>query len=141
MFKKKTYTRSSKVSLKFTNTGKLDKLFSFISDYEKVVKFFIEIFWNLEKPPRWLNKEYVHQSDSKLSYRAIQAAGQQASAVVRGTKAKQQRRIFIYNKLLKEGKLEEAEKLKKIIESNLLTKPNIEHINPLLSSNFVKFDF
>jgi transposase len=76
-----------------------------------------------------------------LSARAIQCAGKQASAIVRGTKQKHEQRLFVYNQLIKENKLKQANKLLKTINNNKINIPIIKTICPELDSRFVNIDF
>lgn len=133
--------RSSKLSLKFSNTEKLQKLHQFIDEYKSVVKFFVDQTWELDKVPCLLPKELTSKVKTWLTARAIQCAAKQASAIVRGTKTKQNRRLYVYNKLLKENRVRQAKRLKKIIDKVQMTKPNLDQINPELDARFIKMDF
>jgi transposase len=73
--------------------------------------------------------------------RAIQSAGKQASGIIRGTRRKQKKRIYIYNKLLEEGKFKQARKLKVIIDKVKISKPSLENVNPELDERFVHQDW
>ena len=84
--------KSTKVSIKFANTGKRKALRNFINEYRLVVSQFVDILWATDKIPVLLPKTTTSQVNTWLSARALQCAGKQASAIVRGTKVKQQRR-------------------------------------------------
>lgn len=134
--------KSTKVSTKFGNTQKLKQLHSFIDEYRKIVSQFVNLLWKLEKVPVLLPKAITNQINSSwLTVRAIQCAGKQASAIVRGTRKKQQKRLYIYNKLNTEGHYKQARKLKAIINKNNSQKPNINQVCPELDSRFVKQDW
>ena len=133
--------RSSKVSLKYTNTGKLDVLSAFREEYRKAVVFFIDAIWDMEQIPKLLPREVTSALDSWLSARARQAAAKQAAGVVRGTQQKHRRRLYIHEKLLKAGHFRKARKLQKVIDANPISKPVPKSVNPELDSRFVKFDF
>jgi len=112
--------KSTKVSTKFGNTQKLKQLHSFIDEYRKIVSQFVNLLWKLEKVPVLLPKAITNQINSSwLTVRAIQCAGKQASAIVRGTRKKQQKRLYIYNKLNTEGHYKQARKLKAIINIHI----------------------
>lgn len=134
--------RSTKISLKFSNQGKLKQLNSFIEEYQLVVGEFIEILWALDKIPVLLSKAIVSQRtrESWLSARALQCAGKQASGIVRGTKLKQSQRQYRIQKLLEENKLEEAKKLQAINDRNPISKPDKVFVKPELDSRFIKVD-
>ena len=88
--------RSSKATLKFVNRGKLTSLREFIGEYRRVATLFIDLLWDEKDIPSLLPKEITGKiTDSWLSARALQAAGKQASGIVRGTKEKQAKRLFI----------------------------------------------
>ena len=138
--------RSSKLSLKFANTGKRDQADLFKGEYRRVASLFVEPLWDLGQDaeiPRLLPKDLTSQVASLtwLSARAIQAAAKQASGIVRGTREKQKRREFICAKLLAEGKTKQAQKLKKIIDKAKMSKPDLKNMNPQLDSRFVKVDW
>jgi transposase len=131
--------RSSKATLKFVNRGKLTSLREFIGEYRRVATLFIDLLWDEKTIPALLPKKFTDQiTDSWLSARALQAAGKQASGIVRGTKEKQAKRLFIINKLNKEGKLKQARKLQAIYNKNLASKPNINNLEPELDSRFIE---
>jgi transposase len=132
--------RSSKLSLKFVNKEKQNKIALFIKEYTNLVSLFIDKIWDLEKIPNLLTKEITDSISSKLSARAKQAAGKQASSIVRGTRRKQEKRLYIINKLINENKIEEANKLQEIYNNITISKPNINTINPLLDSRFIKIE-
>lgn len=132
--------KSSKITVKYANTNKIINLDCFIEEYQKTVQTFIDLIWNDEKIKSLLDESYTKQIDSWLSQRAIQCAGKQASAIVRGCKTKQNRRLNIIKKLNKEGQFKKARKLKAIYDKNVVSKPIISTIEPELDSRFVKID-
>ena len=132
--------KSSTSSLKYSNTGKLNQLHSFIDEYRTVVSRFIDLLWDQDKVAALLPKETTDLVQTWLTARMIQCAGKQASGIVRGTKVKQERRIYIQNKLTKEGQFRKAKKLQRIINQTNVSKPNILHVCPELDSRFVDID-
>ena len=134
--------RSSKISLKFSNTEKLNKINNFINEYRNVMKIFVDLLWDKENISKLIPKKYTDQVKDKtwLSVRAIQSAAKQTSAIIRGTKKKNDQRKFIYNKLNEEGNYKKARKLKKIIEKHEESKPDINTIYPELDSRFIEID-
>ena len=136
------FIRSSKVSIKFTNTEKLNNVNLFINEYKKTTQQFIDILWPMEKIPSLIPKEITTQiqDNTWLSARALQCSAKQASGIVRGTKQKQKKRIFQHEKLLKEGKPKQARKLQKVIDDAKISKPEIKKISPELDSRFIKID-
>jgi len=132
--------RSSKSTLKFSNKNKLDKIDFFIEEYKRVSKIFIDKLLDLEKVPTLLPKELTSDVETWLSARTIQCLGKQTSGIVRGTKVKQQRRLFIINKFKEQGKFKKARKLQKIYNNINQNKPNIENLECELDERFVKID-
>lgn len=132
--------KSTKTTLKFANSGKLDQLRLFIGEYRKVVMDFVDILWKENDVTPLVPKEITSQIHSWLSARAIQCAGKQASAIVRGTKTKQRRRLYVISKLKEDGKFKQARKLQKIYDQTLVSKPVIDKISPELDARFVKID-
>ena len=141
MNSKQTYIRSTKVNLSKANKLKLNKLLEVQTEYSKIVTEFVDMLWNNKEEhiPSLLPKVMTEKVKTWLSARMIQSAGKQASAIVRGTIQKQKQRLFIYNKLILEGKTKQANKLLNIINSISCNKPNIEKVIPMeLDERFVK---
>ena len=134
--------RSSKVSLKFANINKIDKLNDFIEEYKFITQEFIDILWDLENTPKFIPKDITDRvkKETWLSARAIQSSAKQASGIVRGTKKKNEQRLYVWNQLNNEGKFKQARKLKRTIDSNPVGLPDIKTICPELDSRFVKIE-
>jgi len=134
--------RSSKISVKFSNINKLNNLRDFIKEYKFVTQKFVDILWDLEKTPKFIPKDITDSIKEKtwLSARILQCSAKQASGIVRGTKKKNEQRLYIWNQLNNEGKFKQARKLKKIIDKNPVGLPDIKTICPELDSRFVKID-
>ena len=132
--------RSSKVILKFANTGKQLCVAEFVDEYQRVLTLFVNLLWNVEEIPTLLPKEITSQISSWLTARAIQCCGKQASGIVRGTRTKQKRRLYIIKKLNKEKKFKKARKLQAIYNKNIETKPEINRIECELDSRFVQIN-
>ena len=132
--------RSSKVTLTFANTGKHSSVAEFVDEYKRVLTLFVNMLWNIEEIPTLLPKEITFQIDSWLTARAIQCCGKQASGIVRGTRTKQKRRLYIIGKLNKEKQFAKARKLQAIYNKNIETKPEINRIECELDSRFVQIN-
>ncbi len=132
--------RSTKTTNKFSNFKKKQNIKLFIQEYQKVCQFFVDQLWTLEKVPVLPPKEITKLAETWLSARAIQCSAKQASGIVRGTRKKNEQRMFIYNKLVEQKFFKKARKLKKIIDNSLISKPNLNKIQPELDSRFVKID-
>jgi len=135
-----TFFKSSTCSLRFSNSGKIDSLDLFISEFRKVCQIFIDKFWNVEKIPNLVPREFTSNIDTWLSARAIQAAAKQASGIVRGTRKKQGQRRFKHQELFSKGMFKKARILQKIIEKNECSKPDIQSLQPNLDSRFITID-
>jgi len=136
----KTMIRSTKVSLKYANTGKSEELSGFREEYRKAVAFYIDILWEMDEIPRLLPWEVTSSLNTWLSARACQAAAKQAGGIVRGTRKKHMQRLHVHQKLLDAKLFKKARRLQKIIDKNPISKPVPEHVNPELDSRFVSFD-
>lgn len=134
--------RSIKCPIKFINKQKEIYYHSFLNEYKLIVSQFIDILWDMKKVPALLPKEITSQiTDTWLTARIIQCAGKQASAIIRGTREKQKKRMFILKKLQKEGKQhKKIRKLQNIIDKVNMSKPNINDVHPNLDSRFVTID-
>jgi IS605 OrfB family transposase len=132
--------RSSKISNKLANHHKVSQLQLFIGEYHAVMGQVIDLLWDEHHIPQLLPKETTDKVTTWLSARMIQCAGKQASGIVRGVKKKDDARLFMINKLEKEGKPKQARKLEAIRRKNPISKPKIEHIEPELDSRFIEID-
>jgi len=134
--------KSTKLSIKFSNTEKLKQLKCFHDEYMKTTQLFIDMLWDLEKLPSLLPKEITSKvaGSTWLSARAIQAAGKQASGIVRGTKQKMNKRMFIVNKMIAAGEHKNARKLQAIMDKNPISKPVQQEVNPQLDGRFISID-
>jgi transposase len=132
--------RSTKVSLKFANSSKLEILQTYLKEYNKVVQLIAEILWDFDKIPSLMNSEISNKIKEQtfLSSRMIQAAGKQASSVVRGTKKKHSKRIWMINKLKEQGKFKKARKLEAITAARNPSSPKfLKEIPMVLDSRFI----
>jgi IS605 OrfB family transposase len=133
--------RSSKLSIKFSNSGKLGKVDLFIDEYQSVVRQFVELLWKEKKVKSLLPDEITSKVSSWLSARAIQCAGKQASGIVRGTRAKQKKRLWKINDFNERGMFKKARTLQKIYDKTVVSMPVINTVCPELDERFVKQDF
>jgi len=131
---------STKTTTKFANKKRRDDLSLFLQEYKIVCQFFINELWSLDEIPTLPPKEITSKVETWLSARAVQSAAKQASGIVRGTKKKLKQRTFIYEKLLQENYIYNARRLKKVIDKEGISKPNIENIQPELDSRFIELD-
>jgi hypothetical protein len=127
--------RSTKVSIKFTNDGKLKDLKTVIVEYNRLLNIFIEYYWPMatSKLPTYCsasdyNKE---QFKSPLSAYLKQCCGKQALGIIRGTVKKQQKRLYRYEKLVEEKKFKQARKLKRYIDKVAISMPVMEELVPM----------
>jgi IS605 OrfB family transposase len=134
--------KSTKSTLHFANKNKQDKLCLFIDEYKNIMSQLIDIYWLMDKVPYLLPQDIMSQIKDKtwFSARALQCAGKQASGIVRGTREKQKRRLFMIGKLTEEGKFKRARKLQRIYDEVSISKPELDKVNPELDSRFIKMD-
>ena len=130
----KKYIRTSTTSLKFTNKEKLAQLRELVLEYNRLLNEFIKYYWckNFQNLPRFCSSSDYNQFQSEiLNSKMLQACGKQALAIVRSTLQKQKQRLFVYNQLLAAGKINEANKLKKKIDSVNISCPKLDKIIPV----------
>ena len=134
--------KSAKLSLKYLNKSKGSALDVFRDEYRRVVRQYIEFFWDIDKIPKNIPKSlYSLVTDSWLTSRALQCAAGQAGDIVRGTRTKQRQRAYRYGILLKEGKLKAARKLKVTIDAAKVSKPDVKNVEPRLTKNCFSIDW
>ena len=131
-------TRSSKVSLKFSNLNRREDLGVFLKEYRRVLGIFVDIFWEDKKIPSFASKTSTDKIQSILSATAIQCAGKQASSIVRGARRKHEQRIYMLNSLLAQGK--DASKLKAVLDKEKLSKPILDKTPAQLDERLIRFD-
>lgn len=141
MKKKNSIIKSSKLSIKFANSNKKKLLSSFIDDYRLLVIGYVDILWDMNNIPNFLPKEITDSVLTTLSSRIKQCAGKQASSIVRGTRKKQEQRMWMIKKLEEQGKFKQARKLEAINKKKFITKPTINEIECELDERFIKQDF
>lgn len=130
--------KSSKLTLKYLNIGKLKLLQQLHRDYLDVVNQSIDYLFTLEgRLPTFFPSEI--KLETNLSARMVQCASKQAIGIMNATREKQSRRLYIINKLHKEGKVKEANKLQEIYDRNL-TKPSIKNLEMQLDTRFITLD-
>jgi len=126
--------------MKFSNTNKKDAIKNIIFEYKRVMEEFITLMWLIDDLKPLADKELTSQVSTWLSARMVQCASKQASGIVRGTRRKQEKRLFVIGELIKENKLKRARKLQKIYDEVSISKPNLNNVEPELDSRFVKID-
>ena len=141
MKKSKRNIKSSKLTLKFSNKNKLEKLYTFTDEYKRVTQEFVNLIWGNEKVPILLPKEITSKVGTWLSARMLQACGKQASGIVRGTREKQSKRKWKIDDFNSKGMFKKARKLQEIYDKVSVSKPELKTIECELDSRFIKQDF
>jgi IS605 OrfB family transposase len=134
--------RSTKLNINLSNKNKLEKVKLYLNEYKKVTQFFVDYLWNNcnGKIPNLIPKEITSKVETWLSARSIQASAKQASGIVRGTRKKHESRLFILDKLNKEGKYKKARKLASVIKNNPINKPELTRVEAELDERFFKIE-
>ena len=131
---------SSKCSLKFANSGKLEEISRLVDEYHRVCQLFVDVLWDVEKVPGLIPKEFTDpiKSQTWLSARMIQACAKQASGIVRGTKKKREQQLFVLKDLIADGWFKQARKLQRKIDETCVGKPILKRVQPELDCRFVE---
>jgi len=138
---RRSMIKSSKISFKWTNRSKRDRLDLFLCDYRLVLRDFVDVLWELDSFPALLPTAITSSVDQRgLSARAVQAAAKQASGIVRGARAKQRRRAYVLSKLHSEGDLTGAARLQRALDRNPVGKPDCTKVCPELDARFCDID-
>ncbi len=110
--------RSSEVSLKFTNHGKLGNLSAFMAEYRNVVQSIVDHVWENgvavgsrvfsikeESPnvPSFLPLSAVPVMNTTLSARAVKCASTQAMSMISAAVTRRRKDLFCRNKCLQAG--------------------------------------
>lgn len=80
--------RSTKLTLKFANDGKKQQLAEILSEYSKVVNFFINLFWEQPTTKAQLLKTVLAKADTWLCARTRKVAAREAIDMIRSAKEK-----------------------------------------------------
>ena len=157
------FIRTSKHSLKFSNTHKLEELNSFIQEYKRIAKIYLDYIWNnnfsysysknnkifttnfnnntkLDLPNRLSTVNINKKLNLKttLTARSLQCCLNQVLAIIRGDVEKQRKRQYIVNKLRSQSK-KIPKKLRKATKNNKPVKPDLSDLKPELNINCVDF--
>ena len=134
---------SSKCSLRFANRGKRDDLLRFLDEYKRVCQVIVDLLWDMEWVPLLIPRAISDQITPQtwLSARMIQACGKQASAIVRGTRDLQERRMRALGHLISERKMRQARRLQRRIDETAVGHPNLSNTHPDLDSRFFSIDW
>jgi transposase len=127
--KNNKFIRSTKISLKFLNKEKQEYLNFVIDEYTELLKKYVNYFWlqDLSSLPKFADIQIIYLFDSSLKIILRQCCAKQALGIVKGTFAKQKKRLYILNKLKTEGKIKESKKLQKIIDEVNISCPDIKN--------------
>jgi len=92
--------RTSTLTLKFANTGKLESLLRVIQEYKRVVNSYIDVLWENPESKSFLPKETTSQVETWLSARLKQCAGKQANQIVKSQTKKHLKQLIkpVYDK-------------------------------------------
>lgn len=153
--------RSTKHFLKETNKGKLSNLSNLLKEYRRMAKIIFSDIWTngyvwyvkkengLEKREFNIQKNKLewpkfidyrkYSSETKLSTRMLNSLTTQLSGLLGGIVEKQRKRLYVREKVLKEGGNTKLLDIK--IQQNNPKFPNLENINMELSSNCAEFHF
>jgi len=155
----KEIVRSSTHHIKFANTGKMKNLRAFLAEYDRMMWWFVDYFWNtriewvdgrvmdikntlLDVPSFVSTTEIPWQSD--LSARAIKLVSGQAIGIVKSQTEKRRKQLFKLNEfmeLMDVNKIKDIITLLKAIHNNPLVQPTktTESTYASLDSNCCKF--
>lgn len=135
--------RSTKHSLKFSNSQKLETIGTFIDEYRRVTSLILRDIWangykdfSIQEQKYTLPKYLDYNDfdiDTVLSARALSSLVTQLSGNIRACVAKQSKRIYQYS-------LTPNKHLLKSIKEFSTSCPSVEYLNPELSSKCVDME-
>lgn len=133
--------RSSRLSLKFANSNKIDIITDFINEYKRVVQIYTDAIWIYQGDlPLFMPKDFI-KIETTLSARAKQCAANQAKGIVTGIRAEinnlKKRAKWYYSK----GQNKKARKCEFLASSKIINKPIILNIEPRLDKRFFEIIF
>lgn len=151
--------RTSRHSIKFTNTGKREVLCRILTEYRDAVNFYIKHYWNTkttweDKKGNVLTLDVKHENfdipcftytkdlypeTSNLSAKLFRSASTQAIGLIASVINKHKKLLFKLNVAIASGNLQKAEKLQKQVDETFLTCPEYKSLSANLDSNTLKF--
>ena len=157
------YIRTSKHTLKFSNSNKLEELNSFIQEYRRVANLYLNYIWDKKflysysknnniittqfdsntklDLPNMLSTVKINKElnlKTILTARSLQCCLNQVLGIIRGDVEKQRKRQHIVNNLRAKSK-KISKKLRKATRTNKPTKPDLSNLKPELNINCVDF--
>lgn len=135
--------RSTRHSLKFSNKIKLEKFSAFLSEYQRVGQFLIYEIWdngygefNIKKDvldiPKYIDYKQF-KIETPLSARALSSLATQITGVISASTEKRRRKLWLFEKLEKEGKPNKNVKKQLASEGFLIVKPKFSQTAELSS--------
>lgn len=158
--KSTTLIRTAQHTTKFSNTGKLDVLRTFLSEYQLAVQYYVDYFWTTKvewslndgstKTLDVANEKFdlpnfISTTDNEpkntpnLSSRIIKSAAGQALGIVGSVIAKRNKLAFKLNVATAKGDLQRVTKLREQLDKFKLTKPDAKITTANLDSNTLEF--
>lgn len=155
--------KTSRHTLKFSNSGKINGLGGFIDEYRRCLSHFVDYLWDkgykfekggkvveldikrgLLNCPKMVSSSIVQESNltSFLSGRALKCCMTQAAGMVSASIEKQRKRLYMLEKLKKEageGCRKKRKLLVRKIKQNVPQKPNCSNASVELNSICAKF--
>ena len=137
-------------SIKFANTGKIERLELFLLEYQRAVQYYLDYIWNMKTSKfdisnqRFVLPKFMKTTeilfDSTLSARAKSAALTQAIGKVKSRIEKLHRTQYIVRKHQRDNKPNPKlqSKYDKLI--NKLAKPSLGLIHPELASTCIRYE-
>jgi len=141
--KRDEYVRSARISTKLFNKGKKQALNNLYENCKKLTQDYINIIWDSGVSIRstFSDKEEYDLVVAKwATVRLKQTCCQKAKGIIKGVKAKQKKRLFIYDKLVEENDIVNANKLKLVIDKVKMSRPELKNYSLDLNEQFVRLD-
>lgn len=150
--------RTTNHSLKFSNTNKLNTLSKFIDEYRRIAKLILDDIWingykwslinkdgeienlefnitkNLLNHPSFIDYN-LFKIETSLSARALSSLVTQLCGIIGASVEKQRKRLYMFEKHCNENKYNHL--LFNKIQQNIPQKPNLDNLNPELSSKCI----
>jgi len=131
---------SSTTTIRFANKQKRESIGAFVDQYTDFMQKVVDFYWDQrdEKIPAFIPTEILKQLESPIPARAKQCAAKQALAILRGSLRKHKQREFRANEMHENGEFKKERKLREIIESKKVAKPNVSGGSIEIDSRFLK---
>ncbi|NLF41659.1 MAG: transposase, partial [Bacteroidales bacterium] len=111
-----------------------------VGEYRKAVRNCIKGLWEMETLPKSPDSSVYKLCGDFGNTAFRQACARQALQIVKGTRKKLDAKKYVVERLISEGKHEQARKLRKRIDETLISMPDVDKFGCQLNHRFIEIE-